>query len=189
MRGVPRDWSFFQGLDAVQIGGVLQYFLGVGGFLSSAQVLRGTLPGLQMVRVLKFTTRSESTSAQSFTIANPCADTIFPWVFQAFSLSKVFLVRLGPLVTPHPGKRGRALHSTLAHYLHENATYLECDRRLKFIQYRTGIGAFLQAPAPVLDKISGSMGATIFIQYWAPVWKPHRERQRERERAILPGTG
>ena len=39
----------------------------------------------------------------------------------------------------------------------------ELSRRLKFIQYRTGagnaIGAFLQTPAPVLDKISGPMGA------------------------------
>ena len=35
--------------------------------------------------------------------------------------------------------------------------------RLKFIQYKTGVwnamGAFLQTPAPVLDNISGAMGA------------------------------
>ena len=43
-----------------------------------------------------------------------------------------------------------------------------------------GLGAFLQTPPPVLDIISGPMGA---IQYWAGVWESHRES------AILPGTG
>ena len=38
------------------------------------------------------------------------------------------------------------------------------ELRLEFIQYRTGVwkchtGAFLQTPAPVLDKFSGPMGA------------------------------
>ena len=34
-------------------------------------------------------------------------------------------------------------------------------RRLKFIQYRTGVWNCLQTPAPVLNKISGPMGAQL----------------------------
>ena len=58
----------------------------------------------------------------------------------------------------------------------------DCTLSSTELQSGNAIGAFLQTPAPVLDKISGPMGARFFIQYWAGVWQPHRAS------AIPPST-
>ena len=47
------------------------------------------------------------------------------------------------------------------------------QRLADWILSSTELEAFLQTPAPVLNNISGPMGARFFIQYWARVWQPH----------------
>ena len=54
-------------------------------------------------------------------------------------------------------------------------------RRLKFIQYRTGVWKCHRSlspdPSPSTGYNLGTHGCTIFIQYWAGVWQPHRRAQ------------
>ena len=57
-------------------------------------------------------------------------------------------------------------------------------RRLKCTQYRTGVWIYFRSLPADSSPSTGynfwTHGCTIFIQYWAAVWKPHIERERER---------
>ena len=48
-------------------------------------------------------------------------------------------------------------------------------RKSSSTELESGKGAFLQTPAPLLDKMPEPMGARIFVQYWAGSWQSHRE--------------
>ena len=100
----------------------------------------------------------------------------------AKSLSHSFFVVpfLSPSIFPNrEGYQSRFLGERCPAHFRQGASIGKADfRRLKFIQYRTGVWKCHRSlspdPSPSAGQHFWTHGCAIFIQYWAGVWQPHR---------------